>query len=227
MTAFYSPQDFRPGHAPVLDGRSPRRRSLYRGLGKRSLDIVLVLVSLPVTLPVIALLALAVALGGGNPFYTQTRVGKGGRLFRMWKLRSMVPDAERRLAELLASDAGLRAEWERNQKLRRDPRITWVGRFLRKSSLDELPQILNVLTGEMSLVGPRPMLPDQQVLYPGGAYYDVRPGLTGLWQVVERNDSDFARRAHFDTHYVARLSLGSDVRIILRTFSVVARGTGC
>ena len=178
-------------------------------------------------LPLVALCALLVMLDGGSPFYSQKRVGRGGRIFRMWKLRSMAVDAEDRLEELLASDPALRREWDHSQKLRHDPRITPVGRVLRKSSIDELPQLFNVLTGEMSLVGPRPMMPEQQSLYPGDSYYRLRPGLTGLWQVSQRNLTSFADRAQFDTAYDQRLSLADDLRLMLATVRVILRGTGC
>lgn len=202
------------------------RSGLYRNGLKRALDLLLVLVSLPVTLPLIVLLAGAVWAGGGSPFYAQDRVGRGGRIFRMWKLRTMQPDAERVLQAHLARDPALRAEWDAHQKLRDDPRITPLGHLLRKSSLDELPQIWNVLRGDMSLVGPRPMMPCQQPLYDGEAYYALRPGLTGLWQVSARNDSVFAYRAACDSRYDQRLGLWTDFRIILFTFVVVMRGTG-
>ncbi|MGY6410363.1 MAG: sugar transferase [Alkalilacustris sp.] len=202
------------------------RGGVYRAAGKRALDLVLVILTLPVTLPVILIMAGLVALDGGRPFYSQIRVGQGGRNFRIWKLRSMVLDADAVLEGYLARDSALRAEWDSHQKLRRDPRITAVGELLRRSSLDELPQLFNVLKGEMSLVGPRPMMPQQRDLYPGRAYYRLRPGLTGLWQVTARNDSVFAFRAACDTRYDRRLSLWLDLKLILVTVAVVLRGTG-
>jgi lipopolysaccharide/colanic/teichoic acid biosynthesis glycosyltransferase len=179
-----------------------------------------------VTLPVILVAAVAVALDGGRPFYSQPRLGLNGRVFRLWKLRSMEIDAEHSLERYLASDPALRAEWDAHQKLSHDPRVTPVGEFLRKSSIDELPQIWNILLGDMSIVGPRPMMPSQRVLYPGDAYFRMRPGLTGLWQVTARNDSVFAFRAACDARYERRLSLGMDLRVILSTFRVVLRCTG-
>ena len=226
-----------PADPPVERRRAPRRpgpatarRELragpYTNGAKRALDILLVLISLPVTLPLIAVLAALVALPGGRPFYAQDRVGRGGRIFRMWKLRTMVPEADSSLETHLARDPALRAEWDAHQKLRHDPRITALGQLLRRSSMDELPQIWNVLRGDMSLVGPRPMMPKQQPLYHGRAYYRLRPGLTGLWQVSARNDSVFAYRAACDNRYERRLSLLLDIKIILFTFIVVLRGTG-
>ena len=161
-----------------------------------------------------------------RPFYTQTRVGKGGRQFRMWKLRSMVVDADSRMDAYLASNPAARAEWDSTQKLQQDPRVTPLGQFLRKSSLDELPQLWNVLTGDMSLVGPRPMMPNQQIMYPGTAYYALRPGITGYWQTAGRSRTTFEARAEFDAAYEQDLTLMTDVRILARTVGVVLNGTG-
>lgn len=204
-----------------------RRPGLYRNAFKRLLDIAAILGALPVVLPVVMILGLLVALDGGSPFYAQMRVGRHGRRFRMWKLRSMVMDADARMAEYLAANTEAREEWDRTQKLREDPRITRLGRFLRKSSLDELPQLWNVLTGDMSLVGPRPMMIAQQAIYPGTAYFALRPGITGFWQTAGRNRTTFAARAAYDTRYDEALSLATDVAILLRTVAVVLRGTGC
>lgn len=208
-------------HQPESD-----ESDIYRDGVKRLLDVVLVLVSLPLVLPIILVFAAIVALDGGKPFYCQNRVGKNGRTYTMWKLRSMVLCAEEKLAVHLAQDPEAKAEWDSTQKLKDDPRITRFGRFLRKSSFDELPQLLNVLLGDMSIVGPRPMLPEQEPLYSGTAYFELRPGITGLWQISDRNESTFAARAKFDTDYFEQLSLATDVRIIASTFRVVLRGTG-
>ncbi len=139
----------------------------------------------------------------------------------------MVSDADARLAEYLANDPQAKAEWDHAQKLKNDPRITRIGSFLRKTSLDELPQLWNVLKGDMSLVGPRPMMPRQQVLYPGTAYYALRPGITGTWQISDRNQCSFAARAEFDADYEQSLSFARDLHILLSTVGVVLRGTGC
>jgi lipopolysaccharide/colanic/teichoic acid biosynthesis glycosyltransferase len=144
----------------------------------------------------------------------------------MWKLRSMVAGADAALESYLASDPVARAEWDSTQKLKSDPRITRFGRVLRKSSLDELPQLWNVLLGDMSLVGPRPMMPSQQEIYPGQAYYRLRPGITGPWQVSRRNESTFADRARFDEHYEETLSFKTDVGLLIGTVRVVMRATG-
>lgn len=202
------------------------RRGIYRNGVKRVLDTFLILISLPVVLPVVALLALMIARDGGNAFYTQPRIGKNGQLFRLWKLRSMVCDADARLEAYLASNPEARAEWDATQKLKNDPRITRIGRIIRRTSLDELPQLWNVLKGEMSLVGPRPMMVSQKQLYPGSAYYLLRPGVTGYWQTSGRNATTFEARAAYDAAYEADLSLGADVRILARTVGVVLGGTG-
>ena len=204
----------RPAHVSVF----VPLHGLYRSSIKRSLDILLVLMALPVVLPLVLVLALVVLMDGGNPFYSQERVGRGGHRYRMWKLRSMVADAEKRLQGHLDINPEARAEWEQTQKLRHDPRVTRFGRILRKSSLDELPQL--------SLVGPRPMLPEQQVLYPGSSYYGLRPGLTGLWQVSERNQSTFASRALYDDDSDRSISLRTDALVIWRTVGVVMGATG-
>ena len=201
--------------------------SVYRTYFKRVLDLTLVSIAAIPVLIILGVCALLVARDGGSPFYCQTRVGRFGKTFKMWKLRSMVTNAEKALEDHLAKDPAARAEWDRNQKLRHDPRITKVGAILRKTSLDELPQLWNVVKGEMSLVGPRPMMVEQQVLYPGSAYYALRPGLTGFWQVSVRNESSFAERANYDAEYLKKVSLVEDVKVIWKTVSVVTQGTGC
>ncbi len=193
---------------------------------KRLLDIIFVVVAIPFVAPLIAIMALLVARDGGDVFYRQERVGRGGKVYQMWKLRTMIVDAEKALASYLATSPEAAAEWHLTQKLKKDPRITKAGLFLRKSSLDELPQLWNVLIGDMSLVGPRPMMPDQQDMYPGLAYYDQRPGITGAWQVSERNEGTFADRARFDTEYAANMSFTTDMKLLLATVSVVTKGTG-
>jgi len=170
-------------------------------------------------------------IAGGRPLYAQPRVGMNGRVFRCWKVRTMVRDADAVLQKMLAEDPEIAAEWAVKQKLSRDPRITWIGGILRKTSLDELPQVWNVLRGDMSLVGPRPFTPDQQDLYPRDAlgrmpYLSLRPGITGLWQVSRRNEGSFAERAHYDGLYAASIGFLNDLRLIARTFGVVLRATG-
>jgi lipopolysaccharide/colanic/teichoic acid biosynthesis glycosyltransferase len=198
----------------------------YRRLGKRVFDVVAVLMSLPFALVIVGGMVACIALSGSRPFYTQDRVGRNGVLYRLWKLRTMVVDADHRLHQHLAADPTARLEWDSTQKLRHDPRITPIGRFLRAASLDELPQLWNVLRGDMSLIGPRPMMPCQIPLYPGTAYYHLRPGISGSWQVSARNESTFAARAVFDADYDRKLSLREDLRIFVATIWVVLRRTG-
>ncbi len=214
-------------HLRALPGqRVTQNPQFYRNIGKRAADIVLVFLTMPISLTLILGAALLVALDGGNPFYTQRRIGQGGREFRMLKLRTMVPDADAKLDHYLAANPEAKAEWDATQKLKNDPRITTVGRFLRKCSLDELPQLLNVLFGTMSLVGPRPMMVSQKDMYHGRGYYALRPGLTGFWQITDRNECDFRDRVQYDDAYNRSVSFGTDLVVILRTFKVVLRGTG-
>lgn len=208
---------------PMLDAGT---RGLYRYALKRAFDLVGVLLLAVPALLILTVLALLIALSGSNPFYSQKRIGKNGRVFRMWKLRSMVPDAEKCLEIYLAENPEARKEWDHSQKLRFDPRITRIGRLIRKTSLDELPQLLNVYVGDMSLVGPRPMMCEQRNLYPGTAYYKLHPGITGFWQISERNETSFAERAYYDTSYHQQLSLKTDLWVLFQTISVVLRGTG-
>ncbi len=205
---------------------SKPRAPIYRNYVKRAFDASLVLLAaLPVLLVLLPVAAL-IALDGSSPLYFQKRVGRNGRIFYMWKLRSMVPNAHALLEAYLDANPEARAEWDRDQKLKNDPRITRIGRIIRKSSLDELPQLVNVLKGDMSLVGPRPMMVEQQDLYPGSAYYALRPGITGFWQISVRNESSFAERAKFDTKYLRKVSLKTDIAVMLRTVTVVLKGTG-
>lgn len=200
---------------------------LYRNFFKRFIDVTLVVLSAPVVFLLIGVLALMViVLTGGKPFYSQLRVGRNGKSFRMWKLRTMVPNADAYLKNYLQQNPDAQLEWDKTQKLKQDPRITAVGRLLRKTSFDELPQLFNVLNGTMSLVGPRPMMLEQEASYHGRAYYNLRPGITGLWQVCDRNDCHFEDRAAFDNAYDAALSLKADARILYKTVGVVLRATG-
>jgi exopolysaccharide production protein ExoY len=216
---------------PAIDGaRPPRRRALerYRDGAKRRLDIVLVLVLAPLVLPVVAVLWLAVRAGGGPGFFGHERVGLDGRRFRCWKLRTMVPDAEARLRAHLRRDRAAAREWAETYKLRHDPRVTRLGRVLRKTSLDELPQLWNVLRGEMSLVGPRPVPEAELIEYAGyeWAYLSCRPGLTGLWQISGRNAVSYGQRVRFDVEYLLRAGLAEDLRILALTPREVLRRSG-
>ncbi|KIN64477.1 Bacterial sugar transferase [Sulfitobacter noctilucicola] len=200
---------------------------LYRDLGKRLMDILFVLVTLPFSLGIIAICAIALWLEGGNPFYTQPRLGEGGKRFSILKLRTMVRNADEVLETYLASDPAMRQEWDELQKLRNDPRVTRIGHLLRKTSLDELPQLFNVLIGDMSLVGPRPMMPEQLEMYGDPKHYNaVKPGITGLWQVSARNNSRFTYRNEVDGSYERSLTLKLDLLILFKTIGVVLRPTG-
>jgi len=199
----------------------------YRLHLKRAFDVAFVVLAAIPALFLIGGFALLVMLRErAAPFYRQDRVGLNGRIFGMWKLRTMVPGADDVLGSYLATNPAARAEWNTHQKLKNDPRITGLGRILRRTSLDELPQLWNVLMGDMSLVGPRPMMCNQRALYPGSEYYVMRPGITGFWQTSLRNESSFHERAGFDQAYFRELSFGTDIRVLWRTISVVLRGTG-
>ncbi len=197
---------------------------------KRSLEMALVVLFSPLWLPVIALLAMAIWLEDRHtPFYFQERIGRHGHPFRVCKFRTMVPDAERVLEEHLARDPALREEWETTFKLRRDPRITRVGRLLRRTSLDELPQLLNVLRGEMSLVGPRPLPAYHQAELPQRIQQlrtSVRPGMTGLWQVSGRSDIGNEGMIRWDAFYVRNWSIWLDIVILVRTFRAILHQRG-
>jgi lipopolysaccharide/colanic/teichoic acid biosynthesis glycosyltransferase len=206
--------------------RSVDRRGIYPFI-KRGLDLVILAAMAPAALWIIMVLAILVKRDGGSAFYSQPRLGRSGKAFGLLKLRTMVPNADKLLENYLSGNAAARREWDETQKLKNDPRITAIGCFLRKYSLDELPQLWNVAIGDMSLVGPRPLLQEQRKLYPGTAYFDVRPGLTGLWQISVRNGCSFAERAIHDTRYADTLSLKTDLGILLRTPLVMLRGTGC
>jgi len=203
---------------PRLLGPTAYRRA------KRALDLAIAIALLPVVVPVLVLCALAIRLDSPGPvFFSQNRTGKGGRRFRMWKMRTMVRNAE----ELKAKYAHLNELTYPDFKITDDPRVTRVGRVLRKTSLDELPQIFNVLTGDMSLVGPRPtsFSADTYRLW-HTARLEVEPGITGLWQISGRNELDFDDRLRLDVAYIRHRSFTLDVRILLRTVGSVVSGRG-
>ncbi len=207
----------------------PCRLSRRQQAAKRTLDIVGALFFFLVFGPLYALVALCVWVTMGRPVhYWQPRLGEGGERFRFYKFRSMVRNSDKALDEHLRDNEAARTEWELYQKLKRDPRITPVGRVIRKFSLDELPQFWNVLKGDMSLVGPRPCMERQRSLYgPHWEHYcSMRPGLTGLWQVSGRNGLPYAARVELDAQYVNNWSLWLDLKIILMTFRVVFTGEG-
>lgn len=196
---------------------------------KRTLDLLSVLVGGAIMLPLLLMIAAVIKLTSPGPvLYCQQRIGRNGCRFYAWKFRTMVTDSDRALQRYLAEHPQARDEWRRTHKLRDDPRITSVGRWLRKTSLDELPQIWNVLLGEMSLVGPRPIVDDEIPKYDETfeSYLRVRPGITGLWQVSGRNNTTYAERVAFDSYYVSNWSPWLDVYILARTVRVVLRQDG-
>jgi exopolysaccharide production protein ExoY len=212
--------------AQHLDRRTYYRLSL---VVKRLIDIVGALCFLVLFLPMYVAVAAAVRLSSKGPIiYSQERIGLHGRSFRFYKFRSMVMNGDEVLTSFLATDAEARDQWKTFQKLDHDPRITSVGHFIRRTSLDEFPQLWNVLKGDMSLVGPRPCMPSQKNLYgrQWAAYCAVRPGVTGLWQVSGRNRLTYEQRVQLDGEYVRNWSLSFDIKILARTISVVLTGHG-
>ncbi len=196
---------------------------------KRLIDIVGALTFFVLFGPLYVIVAAAVLICMGAPVhYWQTRLGQGGRAFRFYKFRSMVQDSDAILEKHLHEDVAARTQWQTYQKLDHDPRVTAVGRFIRRSSLDELPQFWNVLKGDMSLVGPRPCMVRQRSLY--GQHWDhyctMRPGITGLWQVSGRNRLSYAERVALDARYVSEWSIGLDLRILLKTVRCVILSDG-
>ena len=200
-------------------------RTVQRGESfGRLVDLCLALTALVFLAPMMVVVALAIWLQDGGPiFYAQMRIGRGGVGFKCLKFRSMLVDADQRLQHLLAQDATAKAEWDRDHKLRDDPRITSLGSFLRRSSVDEIPQLINVLRGEMSLVGPRPIVAAEAPRY--GRYIrhycSVNPGITGLWQVSGRNDVSYRRRVALDVTYARSKSFALDLKILLATIPAV------
>ena len=197
---------------------------------KRIFDVLIASILLILTLPVFPLIAFVVLMDGWPVFHEHRRIGWRGRMFGCLKFRTMRENADTILEAALRQDPALRSEWDATRKLRNDPRVTRVGRILRKTSLDELPQLLNVLKGDMSLVGPRPVMPDELEKYYGPAgtstYLSVRPGLTGLWQVSRRSDTNYRDRVVLDCAYVANMSLANDVGLLFRTVGCLIRLNG-
>ena len=222
-----------PGSAPIINFDSPGDRRVVTDahwtlLVKRGCDVALAALLLLALAPLFAILAILVwsQRDGGKVFYGQRRIGRFGDEFRCLKFRSMCPDADLKLRSLLEADAESRLEWDSTQKLRNDPRITRLGRFLRSTSLDELPQLLNVVRGDMSLVGPRPItraeIDGPYVKFNGRTeYLAVRPGITGLWQVSGRSQTAYEDRVALDKSYVRNFSLRADGFILVKTVRVV------
>ena len=211
---------------PVVASRSDRP---IGGAAKRTFDIIAVLLFIVGAAPLLVGCALLVLANSGAPvFYRQRRIGFDGQEFTCLKFRTMAVDAERTLREHLAKNSDARHEWQKNHKLRNDPRITPFGRLMRRASLDELPQLFNVLKGDMSLVGPRPIVADEVAKYQEhfSHYASARPGLTGLWQVSGRNGTTYARRVAYDVEYVRDWSLRRDIKIVVVTIAHVINGKG-
>jgi len=196
---------------------------------KRFMDIVIVCVGGIIILPFLLFIALVIKLNSPGPvLYRHKRLGMNGKHFYAYKFRSMVIDAQERLQELLESDPEIKKEWEQNHKLAKDPRVTGIGRFLRRTSIDEFPQLINILKGEMSLVGPRPIV-DEEVEKYGEDFnrvFSVMPGLTGLWQVSGRSDTDYNARVAYDTYYLQSWSVWLDLWVLFQTFGTIAHGRG-
>ena len=196
---------------------------------KRTVDITASATALLLLSPVFLVTSLAIRKDSDGPaMFTQKRIGKDGKLFEIYKFRTMVPDADKKLFELLDKDEKAREEYKVNKKLKNDPRITKVGNFLRKTSIDELPQLINVLKGDMSLVGPRPYLPREKEDM--GDYYNTiiesKPGITGLWQVSGRSNTTFEERLHFDEEYNEKKSFTYDMGLLVKTVGSVVKGDG-
>ncbi len=196
---------------------------------KRFLDLAAAVILSLATAPVALAIAFAIALESPGPIlFSQVRIGRGGRRFRVWKFRSMSADADELLQQHLERNRSDALEWLLTHKLRKDPRVTRVGRLLRRMSLDELPQVWNVLRGDMSMVGPRPIVEEELPKYgpPFALYSQVLPGLTGLWQVSGRNDTTYHERVELDCRYIRTWTPLTDLRILMRTVGVVLDGQG-
>lgn len=206
-----------------------RENLFYRKYGKRLFDISFALMLLPVFVPIILMLCIILRCGGRQVFFGHQRVGLNGQVFRCWKLRTMVADADERLHAHLKSNPKAAKEWAERHKLTSDPRITRFGKFLRQTSLDELPQIWNVLKGEMGWVGPRPVVEAELVKYGSGVshYLAQKPGVTGVWQISGRNRLSYRERVAMDCDYLRRMSFLRDISILARTWRVVVKRTGC
>ncbi len=204
-------------------------RKMYYFKIKYVLDLILVIPALVALSPaMLFVMYLIKKHDGGSPLFVQTRIGLDGREFNCYKFRTMVVDAQQRLEEVLESDPLAAAEWEKDQKLKNDPRITKVGQFLRKTSLDELPQLWNILKGEMSLVGPRPIVDNEITKYgPFFKYYkSVKPGVSGLWQINGRNNTTYDERVQYDVTYAKTYSFINDTKILLKTLPAVLFSKG-
>lgn len=221
-----------------FEKRSPRIQTFFRrrkyprpahSSVKRFMDVTCASLGLIFVAPVLLVLMFLIRhQDGGAAIFAQERIGHGGRIFKCYKLRSMVVDSQAQLEAHLAANPEARAEWEATQKLTNDPRITRLGRFLRKSSFDELPQLWNIIVGDMSIVGPRPIVHNEITKYGADFIYytDVRPGLTGLWQVNGRSDTSYDERVALDVKYVREWSLFQDIKVIVMTVPAILASKG-
>lgn len=196
---------------------------------KRFIDLFLLLLSSPITVPVLLFVSLLVKVSSPGPvFYGHKRIGKSGKEFKCWKFRSMVIDADKQLEKILAENPEMRAEWEKDRKFTNDPRVTKIGKFLRKTSIDEIPQFFNVFMGEMSFIGPRPVTEPELAKYGKKADFilSVKPGLSGMWQISGRSDTGYEERVTLDSYYIQNWSVWLDIWIVIKTVYVVLRGKG-
>jgi Undecaprenyl-phosphate galactose phosphotransferase WbaP len=213
----------------LLKSGTQSRKVISQNTFARIFDISLILLAAPyVALAFFIIVILIIADSGGPVLFRQTRIGRYGRKFKLYKFRTMVQNAEEVLQTCLDQSPELKAEWLATHKLKNDPRVSRVGAFLRKTSLDEIPQLWNILIGDMSIIGPRPIVDAEVEKYGScfGLYKQVRPGLTGLWQVSGRNDISYKRRVALDEYYILNRSFNLDVEIILKTVWVVIGGKG-
>ena len=214
----------------VLGIETSNKLRLFWNLGiKRFMDLAVVVIGGIFILPFLLVIAMLIKITSPGPvLYKHKRLGKNGKYFYAYKFRSMVIDADQRLQKMLESNPSVKTEWEKNRKIQNDPRVTALGRFLRSTSMDEFPQLINILKGEMSLVGPRPIV-DAEVIKYGEDYsrvFSIKPGLTGLWQVSGRSDTDYLDRVAYDTYYLQSWSVWLDLWILFKTFGVVIMGKG-
>ena len=201
----------------------------FSRLIKRIIDVSLCVIASPFVLILTLIFAILIKIDSPGPvFFGHRRIGKNGKMIRCWKFRSMYADADERLKQILETDPEMAAEWERNRKFTDDPRVTKVGKFLRKTSMDELPQLWNIITGDMSFVGPRPVTQEEIEKYGGAADYvlSVTPGLSGMWQISGRSDTGYDERIALDSYYIQNWSIWLDMWIIVKTVWVVLVGKG-
>lgn len=221
-------QDLQAAFALPLRARRGEHDATKHAI-KRGFDLTAGIILLFLLAPLMMMIIVLIRGGDGGPaFYRQTRIGRGGRTFSCWKFRTMARNSDEALRQLLASDPTAAREWAENQKLTHDPRVTPVGVFLRRSSLDELPQLLNIVVGDMSFVGPRPIVAAERERY-GEAFshcFSVPPGLTGLWQISGRSDCSYATRISLDSQYVSEWHLLLDAKILMRTVPAVLTQKG-